>query len=57
MMGCWLIFQQILIAIDNNTIEYVTHFSHNGNPEQKRLIKLAKPLKMKVAFDGCKVKF
>ena len=42
-------------SIDSNTIEFVTHFSHNGNPCHKRLVELAKPLNMGVAFDGCKV--
>ncbi len=42
-------------AINNKTIEFVNHFSHNGNPDQSMLEKIAKPLGLRVAFDGCSV--
>lgn len=39
-------------AIDKNTLQYVTHFSHNGNPDHERLEAIALPLGFKVAYDG-----
>lgn len=42
-------------AVDDNTIIYLNHFSHNGNPLQENMEKLAKPFGYKVAFDGLKV--
>ena len=44
-------------SIDDKTIEYVTHFSHNGNPIQERLEKIASPLGLGVAYDGCMADF
>ena len=39
-------------AIDDNTIKYVNHFSHNGNALQENVEKSAVKYGLKVAFDG-----
>ena len=39
-------------AIDENTIKYVNHFSHNGNALQDYIESVAKEYGLKVAFDG-----
>lgn len=42
-------------AIDKNTIKYVNHFSHNGNPYHMHLEEIAQKFDFKVAFDGLNV--
>ncbi|MBO5480755.1 MAG: hypothetical protein J6A63_06185 [Clostridia bacterium] len=44
-------------AITKDTVKYVTHFSHNGNPIQSYLEECATPLGCKVAYDGLQVEF
>ena len=39
-------------AIDEKTIKYINHFSHNANPLQENLEKTAEKYGLKVAFDG-----
>ena len=39
-------------AVDEKTVQYVTHFSHNGNPDHERLENIAAPLGFKVSYDG-----
>lgn len=42
-------------TVNSNTTIYLNHFSHNGNPLQENIEKLAQPFGYKVAFDGLKV--
>lgn len=42
-------------AVDEMTIKYINHFSHNGNPSYKNLEKVASPYGYKVSYDGLKV--
>ena len=42
-------------AIDDKTIEFVHHFSHNCNPDHERLESIANNLGMGVSYDGCSV--
>ena len=42
-------------CIDNNTVKYVNHFSHNGNPDHTHLEELADKIGFKVSFDGLKI--
>ena len=44
-------------AVTEKTIQYVTHFSHNGNPRHSLLEESASPLGCKVAYDGLQVEF
>ncbi len=44
-------------AINDKTIKYVNHFSHNGNPIQDILEERAKTYGLKVSYDGCPVEF
>lgn len=44
-------------AMDDNTISYVNHFSHNGNPLHENLERIAKPLNLNVSYDGLEVEF
>ena len=43
--------------IDKNTKLYVTHFSHNGNPIQKRLEAMFIKFGINVAYDGLEIEF
>ena len=43
-------------AIDEATIQFITHFSHNANPDHDTLEQIAAPLGLKVAYDGLTVK-
>ncbi len=47
----------IMGAIDENTVKYVNHFSHNANPLHDTLSKNAEKYGCLVSFDGCVVKF
>ena len=42
-------------AITPDTIKYVNHFSHNGNPLHDRITKLAKEIDCCASYDGCEV--
>ena len=42
-------------VVDENTQIYVNHFSHNGNPLQDNLEKIAAPFGFKVSFDGLEI--
>lgn len=42
-------------VVDENTQIYVNHFSHNGNPLQDNLEKIAAPFGLKVSFDGLEI--
>lgn len=42
-------------AIDTDTICFVNHFSHNGNPIHERIVPIAAELGFEVSFDGCEV--
>ena len=42
-------------CVDDNTIKYVNHFSHNANPLQDVLEQRAGEYGCKVSFDGCRV--
>lgn len=42
-------------VVDEKTIVYVNHFSHNGNPEHSLLCQKAKKLGAYVSYDGCTV--
>lgn len=44
-------------AVDADTLCYVNHFSHNGNPLQSVLEERAKQYGCSVAYDGCRVRF
>lgn len=44
-------------AINDSTLKYINHFSHNGNPLQHVLEKRAEEYGMLVSYDGCKVEF
>ncbi len=44
-------------AVNDKTVKYVNHFSHNGNPQHHLLEKRAEEYGCKVAFDGCQVEF
>ncbi len=44
-------------CIDDSTIKYVNHFSHNANPLQPVLEQRAEEYGCKVSFDGCEVEF
>ena len=44
-----------LSAINENTIKYINHFSHNANPIHHILEERVKDLGFKVSFDGLKV--
>ena len=44
-------------AIDDKTIKYVNHFSHNGNALQENVEKSAVKYGLKVAFDGEEIIF
>ena len=39
-------------AVDANTIQCITHFSHGNNPDQDRMEELVKNIGFSVAFDG-----
>lgn len=43
-------------AIDDKTIKYVNHYSHNANPIQEEYEALVNPLGFNVAYDGEEVK-
>ena len=42
-------------AIDSNTIKYFNHFSHNVNPLQEELEKVATKIGVKISYDGLEV--
>jgi phosphoribosyl 1,2-cyclic phosphate phosphodiesterase len=42
-------------AIDSKTIKYFNHFSHNVNPLQEELEKVADTLGAKISYDGLEV--
>lgn len=42
-------------AITSNTIRYVNHFSHNGNPLHDEIQKIAKGIGCLASYDGCEV--
>lgn len=42
-------------AVDDDTVMYVNHFSHNGDAIFERIEKYAKPYGFKVSYDGCTV--
>lgn len=42
-------------AVDDNTILYINHFSHNANPIQEILENRVRDLGYGVAYDGCEV--
>lgn len=42
-------------AITKDTIKYVNHFSHNGNPDHAHLEELAEKIDFKVSYDGLTV--
>ena len=44
-------------AVTENTVAYVNHFSHNGNPLHSRLVPIAKELGFEVSYDGLTVEF
>ena len=44
-------------AVDDETIMYINHFSHNANPLHHVLEDRVKDLNLKVSYDGCKVEF
>ena len=44
-------------AVDDKTVKYVNHFSHNGNPLHIHLCKRAEEYGYLVSFDGCEVEF
>ena len=48
---------EALGAINEKTIKYINHFSHNANPMHERLCRLAEPSGLHVAFDGCVAEF
>ncbi len=42
-------------AVDDNTVKYINHFSHNANPIQSVLEERVAPLGYRVAYDGLMV--
>ena len=42
-------------AIDNSTVKYINHFSHNANPLHHILEKRASEYSCLVSYDGCKI--
>ncbi len=46
--------EEIKVA-NENTIKYVNHFSHNGNPYHTHLEEIAQKFDFKVSYDGLKV--
>ncbi len=42
-------------CVDDNTIKYINHYSHNANPLQSVLEKRAEEYGCAVAYDGCSV--
>lgn len=44
-----------IAAVDENTIKYINHFSHNGNPLHHLLEKQVESMDFKVAYDGLQV--
>jgi len=44
-------------AVDGNTVKYVNHFSHNGNPLHEHLCQRAAEYGFLVSYDGCTVEF
>lgn len=44
-------------VIDDRTIQYINHFSHNANPNHDVLEKRVKDLNLSVAYDGLQVCF
>lgn len=44
-------------AIDQNTVKYVNHFSHNGNPLHHIMEEKAAAIGCGVSYDGCEVEF
>jgi phosphoribosyl 1,2-cyclic phosphate phosphodiesterase len=44
-------------AVTEQTVKYVNHFSHNGNPLHHVLEERAASLGCSVSFDGCRVEF
>ena len=44
-------------AVTKETVRYVNHFSHNGNPLQEPLEKRAAAYGCLVSYDGCSVEF
>lgn len=44
-------------AVTPETVRYVNHFSHNGNPLFERLEGVAKEYGCLVSYDGCEVEF
>lgn len=44
-------------AINEKTVKYVNHFSHNGNPLHHILEKRAEELGCSVSYDGCRIEF
>lgn len=44
-------------AVDSDTVKYVNHFSHNGNPRHDILEERASYYGCLVSYDGCKVEF
>lgn len=44
-------------ALDESTVKYVNHFSHNGNPLYSVLEEEAKKIDCLVSYDGCEVDF
>lgn len=43
--------------VDGETVCYVNHFSHNGNPLHERIVPIARELGFEVSYDGCEVEF
>ncbi len=48
---------EIISAIDKDTVKYVNHFSHNGNPLHSNLTKIADRIGFKVSNDSLSVEF
>jgi len=44
-------------ALKSNTVKYINHFSHNGNPLHDELLTKAAEIDCNVSYDGCDVNF
>lgn len=44
-------------AVDGDTVLYVNHFSHNGNPLHEDMTRSAAEIGCAVSYDGCAVEF
>ena len=44
-------------AVDERSILYVNHFSHNGNPLHEDMERSASKIGCEVSYDGCEVEF